>query len=191
MTTPDVQLSDLTSAATLPASPRSGPSHKIGGGAITGGIVGAIFLVGAAIALFLWLRSRRRRPILPTSWEFVEQDPPLTVLAGGQTVLALDRPVSRSVVETQDAMLSKIICECRRSEGRADRTGSDGSTAGPGVAVETQVSAVAERVTLVEAQPRMRSPADDSEQPPGYTPELVATRPEIAGSLGSVQTVIG
>ncbi|KAJ7201805.1 hypothetical protein GGX14DRAFT_654998 [Mycena pura] len=154
------------------------PSHKINGGAIAGGIVGVVIVVGAAVAF--WCRFRRRhvpRPMLPTSTSspLAEQlkVPSLTVTAGGQTVLAIGQPISRSVVETQEELLSKITGRRRRSQGvngsDRDESGNQ-NAAGPAVGgsgLETQIRAMAESMALIATHLRMQSLAD--EQPPVYT----------------------
>ncbi|KAJ7195178.1 hypothetical protein GGX14DRAFT_677245 [Mycena pura] len=98
------------------------PSQNINGGAIAGGIVGVVVVIGAAIALFLWRRFRRRRalePMLPTLTPspLPKQVSSLTMTAAGQTVLAIDQPTARSVVETQEELLTKITERLRRRSG--------------------------------------------------------------------------
>ncbi|KAJ7201804.1 hypothetical protein GGX14DRAFT_399755 [Mycena pura] len=155
--------------------PRTAP-HKINSGAIAGGTVGVVIVVGAAIAF--WCRFRRRRvsrPMLPTSTSspLAEQVPSLIVTAGGQTVLAVGQLISRSVVETQEELLSKITGRRRQSQrvNGSDRdepgTQNVAVSVGSGGALEMQVQAMTERMALMETQLQMRSLAE--EQPPGYT----------------------
>ncbi|KAJ7199919.1 hypothetical protein GGX14DRAFT_400923 [Mycena pura] len=152
------------------------PSHKINGGTIAGGIVGVVIVIGATIALLLCRRRRRAPgPTLTTSTTLPspEKVPSLTMTAGGQTVLAIDQPIARSVVETREEVLSKITEQHRRSQrvNASDREESGSqNVAGPGAsgaALEIQMRAMAERMALMETQLQMRSLAD--EQPPGYT----------------------
>ncbi|KAJ7187687.1 hypothetical protein GGX14DRAFT_547143 [Mycena pura] len=95
------------------------------------------------------------------------------VTAEGDTVLAYGRPVAHGVVETQEAMLSKIAggqSLASRPDGADENEPGGGqnvagATADP-VAMGTQMRAMAERMALMEMQLQMRSLAD--EQPPGY-----------------------
>ncbi|KAJ7205463.1 hypothetical protein GGX14DRAFT_397602 [Mycena pura] len=176
----DVNLSGYTStllpSASL-ASSQPRPSRKINSGAIAGGVVCALFVVGAAIALFLCLRIKFRhrragRPILRPDSRSIEQleAPSLTVMADGQTMLALDRPIVRGVVETQGAMLRKATHDRRQSRRVRQADAECPAAASGGNTFEMQVGTMAERMTLVEAQMQVRSLED--EHPPEYTSEL-------------------
>ncbi|KAJ7201796.1 hypothetical protein GGX14DRAFT_399746 [Mycena pura] len=170
-------------ASPVPTEPAAkAPSHKINGGAIAGGIVGAVIVIGAAIALFLRRRFRRRsvpEEILPTSAgpgsPLQKQVLSFNVTTGEQTLLAIDSPITHSVVEPEEAILPAITGWHRRYQrvNWSDRDESRSqSIAGPaasgtGAALEMQMRAMAERMALMETQLQMRSLAE--EQPPGYT----------------------
>ncbi|KAJ7201802.1 hypothetical protein GGX14DRAFT_399753 [Mycena pura] len=139
--------------------------------------MGVAIVVGAAIAF--WWRFRRRRvprPMLPTSTSspLADQVPSLTVTEGGQTVLATGQPISRSVVETQEELFSKITGRRRRSQrvNGSDREESGNqNAAGPaagGSGLETQMRAMAESMALLIAT-HLRMQSHVEEQPPGYT----------------------
>ncbi|KAJ7187688.1 hypothetical protein GGX14DRAFT_485334, partial [Mycena pura] len=144
----------------------------INGGAIAGGVAGALFFIGAGIAIAFFLCRRRfyrSRSRAQTSADMLPgQEPALTVTTEGDTVLAYGRPVAHGVVETQEAMLSKIAggqSLTPRPNGPGESQNVAGATADP-VAMGTQMRAMAERMALMEMQLQMRSLAD--EQPPGY-----------------------
>ncbi|KAJ7201819.1 hypothetical protein GGX14DRAFT_571085 [Mycena pura] len=153
-----------------------GPTHNIKDSAIAGGIVGVVFVIGVAIALFLCRRVQRRHapgPAMLSTSPLLVHASPLAVTTGGQTVLAIEQPIKHGVVETQE-ILSKITGRYRRSQtvNRSDREESgnrSGGVVGPagGAALEMQMRAMAERMALLETRLQMHSLAD--EQPLGYT----------------------
>ncbi|KAJ7201816.1 hypothetical protein GGX14DRAFT_399767 [Mycena pura] len=177
----DLRPTGSTSSPVPSASgfPQPGPRHKVKASAIAGGIVGGVSVIGAAIALLLCRRVLRRRapgPVLSISPLPVQLEAsPLTVTAGGQTVLAIDLPIMHSVAETQEELLPKITGRYKRSQAvnRNDREESGNrnvvgpAAGGAPLEMQMQMRAIAERMALMETRMQMRWLAD--EQPPGYT----------------------
>ncbi|KAJ7195244.1 hypothetical protein GGX14DRAFT_575768 [Mycena pura] len=117
-----------------------GLSHKTNRGAIAGGVAGAVFIIGAAFALFLCRRFRLRRFRGPTMADSLpDRAHPFTDLEEGQTVLVLghDRPLSLGMVysETWEETVIKPAGQHGQSQSNhltdADRLGGRENGAGP------------------------------------------------------------
>ncbi|KAJ7471815.1 hypothetical protein FB451DRAFT_1251067 [Mycena latifolia] len=153
----------LSAAGTSLAPATARHAAKFPPGAIAGIVVGALLVLVAGILVFLRIRSRRARarsssvsPFPPPSGGTV----PDTDRAS--TILAVDRPIATSVVESQAQMFDKIarVQEDMRALER-EGEGSDSDT--PDMA--GQLRAMAERVALMEVHIQTLS----GDRPPDYT----------------------
>ncbi|KAJ7201792.1 hypothetical protein GGX14DRAFT_654979 [Mycena pura] len=160
---PTSGLSSTASATTGLPSSQPGPPHAINGGAIAGGLVGVVVVLGAG-TLFLYRRLQRSRATrvstTPTAY-------PLTVTERGQSVSTIEQPLIARSAEN----LSKISGRHRRSQElnrscgdeSGDQSAADSATGG--AAFETQMRAMADSVALIATHWQMRA----EEEPPGYT----------------------